>query len=1196
MNFLRTSALGALFVTAGFAAAPAGAPAYTGGWDVTEPVADRTAAAAAKKGSATFTDVPQAIWRDRPTAAANVPRDFSLRMTVEAREPLAAGTVVFAELDARQLPVAAGSAGLSGLRIRALDAPGLVALPLQVIPLADQPGQPGPALVLWSLDAALAAGHRREFMLAAGKGAGADVTLSGPLSLEVSATVIAIGNGSYRFEFDPQKNAAPRQLTFLPAGRRVEVASADGLNGKSARLGVPGEPIRVRLGSAANPAAALGCVLDVPGSLPLSSAFGVRFHLRQLFLAGSPFIESWMRIPAQTVPERIVSLQLQSHRFRRGDFSVAREEEGEEGDERLRGPTPGRVLLRQGGDAFGMVGHRLSLPEVTENAVTVAGGWQRGRLDGRTHPWTGEAQFWHARVYAGPAGGAEASLRSLVPWRVSVQATEATIASAPRSVHPAAQAAIEVLWAAAAAAERTGRDVETVRLYRNTARQIAQESEASERVVAVQKEGVAVLANAQAAFLFHLGAPTASLRAVWSSPLVTRRPHPITLAEDPVPLWNLRVIESGKWSEWSAAEARLTGAHFERPAAGAATLRLEWERRHGGTAVTARAAFTLSADSSLMQSQFETGALPAGVALWEVDFPIIAGVGAGRADRAGAFLAIPHWTGIRLDEPALRTFVWDGMLYPGAAGWQFVDYYADGDGFYLGAHDDRGHQKRYRHDPEGDRLTLRYTHLAPDMGRSGQAYTMPYPCVFGPHPGDWYDAVQIYREFLLPTPWFPKKTLAEDERLPKWFKESPLCVRIFSGDKQQEISSFVRPNLELVRALGSPPTIVQWYGWNDTKPHMVARPEQRPDPKFPAIARQFADAGLHVFPYTCALLWDVRNPSYKNAGGEATAMRDLEGNIVMARYGGQPLAMVSPVHPAYQRLMESVMTNNLNSVDVPGVYFDMFGTASGGHYLAQGESKGGNTRTLGMRELVRRYKGVALARNPNFVMWMEGNADCYLDHIDGFISFMGNLPMRHAIYGEFRRPFGDKTCAWGGPPLELRDPASQFAWGAPVGRVFDRELYTDTDKTVLDAAKVAYYRNLVAHRIVATPWLAYGRMLRPLVRRDIAPAEPAGILEGDSVPHAVWRAPDGTVAFVFSNARKSTAVDFNSTIDPAEYGIPTDGSWALHRLTPEGEAPAYRPAFAHVQRIGGTNARRLERKETIAAAGVLILVARPLLP
>jgi hypothetical protein len=274
----------------------------------------------------------------------------------------------------------------------------------------------------------------------------------------------------------------------------------------------------------------------------------------------------------------------------------------------------------------------------------------------------------------------------------------------------------------------------------------------------------------------------------------------------------------------------------------------------------------------------------------------------------------------------------------------------------------------------------------------------------------------------------------------------------------------------------------------------------------------------------------------------------------------------------------------------------MFGVASGGHYLAQGESMGGNTRTLGMRELVRRYKGVALARNPNFAMWMEGNADCYLDHIDGYISFMGNLPMRHALYGEFRRPFGDKTSAWGGPPLELRDPASQFAWGAPVGRIFDRELYTDTAKTVLDAAKVAYYRNLVAHRTVATPWLAYGRMLRPLVRREIAPAEPAGVLEGDSVPHAVWRAPDGTVAFVFANARKSTGVQFSLALAADEYGIPTDGTWGLFRLAPDGEEPAWRQAFTLLHRFAGPAGARLDHRELLKAGGVGILVARPIPP
>jgi hypothetical protein len=140
---------------------------------------------------------------------------------------------------------------------------------------------------------------------------------------------------------------------------------------------------------------------------------------------------------------------------------------------------------------------------------------------------------------------------------------------------------------------------------------------------------------------------------------------------------------------------------------------------------------------------------------------------------------------------------------------------------------------------------------------------------------------------------------------------------------------------------------------------------------------------------------------------------------------------------------------------------------------------------------------------------------------------------------------------------------------------------------------VAYYRNLVAHRTVATPWLAYGRMLRPLVRRDILPAEPASVLDSDSVPHAVWRAPDGTIAFVFANARNSTGVQFDFALEAGEYGIPVDGTWALYRLTPEGEGPAWRPVFAPQHRFAGPAAARFQHRESLAAGGVTILVARP---
>ncbi|MFZ5829091.1 MAG: DUF6259 domain-containing protein, partial [Planctomycetota bacterium] len=367
------------------------------------------------------------------------------------------------------------------------------------------------------------------------------------------------------------------------------------------------------------------------------------------------------------------------------------------------------------------------------------------------------------------------------------------------------------------------------------------------------------------------------------------------------------------------------------------------------------------------------------------------------------------------------------------------------------------------------------------------------------------------------------------------------------------------------------------------KPHMVGRPEQRPDPAFPKIARRMRSAGVHVFPYTCALLWDVRNSSYQEAGGEAAAMRDREGDIVMARYGGQPLAMVGPGHPAYVQLMESVMRVIMDAVEVPGVYFDMFGTSSGGCYSPLEAAWGGNVRTLGMRELGMRYKQVALNRNPHFVMWMEGNADCYLDVVDGYISFTGNLPVRQALYADYVRPFGDKSCIWLDPPHELWQPARQFAWGAPIGRIFEHQSTRTALNGPVDPRKVEYFRELAALRTAAIPWLAYGRMLRPLRLRNIVPAEPEPLLAGETVPSAVWKAPDGSIAFVFANGRYSTPVAFDWNADPAVYGFPGDGSAALYRIDPGEHAQTARRT--KLQNIEGT----ISRREELPAAGAMVL-------
>ena len=91
------------------------------------------------------------------------------------------------------------------------------------------------------------------------------------------------------------------------------------------------------------------------------------------------------------------------------------------------------------------------------------------------------------------------------------------------------------------------------------------------------------------------------------------------------------------------------------------------------------------------------------------------------------------------------------------------------------------------------------------------------------------------------------------------------------------------------------------------------------------------------------------------------------------------------------------------------------------------------------------------------------------------------------------------------------------------------------------------------------------------------------------VPCGVWEAPDGAVAFVFANARHSTAVSFEYTVDPALYGIAADGSVALFKLTPEGEPPEVKPAFEKIAAITGS----MKRSETLEPGGTLVLVAKP---
>ncbi|MCD9023733.1 DUF6259 domain-containing protein [Cohnella silvisoli] len=130
-------------------------------------------------------------------------------------------------------------------------------------------------------------------------------------------------------------------------------------------------------------------------------------------------------------------------------------------------------------------------------------------------------------------------------------------------------------------------------------------------------------------------------------------------------------------------------------------------------------------------------------------------------------------TWLHYKEPGYPSKGWEGV-YPGPAPTQFMAYYGEKGGLYVGAHDPYGHVKSIEYLPCEGGIKLQFRLFCEGAGRG--TYRMGYPMVLATFKGDWHDAADRYRS------WFessdvPKPTkLANNNKLPDWYFESPVIV------------------------------------------------------------------------------------------------------------------------------------------------------------------------------------------------------------------------------------------------------------------------------------------------------------------------------------------------------------------------------------------------------------------------------------
>lgn len=1084
----------------------------------------------------------------------------------------------------------------------------------QFLPATDKQGT-----VFWLMDGVSAPHSERRFEIRLKAKTETQLAAEGRASRGVTVTQngdrLVIGNGWYEIVHDRKQGGAIVEISFSKSGHRVPVRMTDAVG--DYRLVTDTEPeIAVRAGGPNDKTPSLAVIVECRArfrnaAVPREDCPAVTY--RYTYLADSPFVRVDALLEGQALTRVLGNLQQFNFEFPEGKpfeqvNHIVTDGKGELVVSRFKWSPcefrpPAGVLFENKSDALAIISpvganHMYGGGNYTidDKAVHTAA---RAYLS----PWTGQALRSGATLCVATAEVVENYIPLAEPVTVeaAVPGLSERIAACRRGLAKTKRAdslrtATEMLLRAAEQRIATGKRLHEARELIEAAESLPTKK-ASGGPQAIETKSFVGMANEHTALLFQHNPERVWLAGVFRQQHAFIDPE----ASERQPFWQaiFRDTVAHGWIPVSSAHSGPVTHALDRPDKRSVRLTLAWPSLPAGPdAIRAAVRITLQTGDPLSRWTIDLEPLSKRLSLTDLTFPIVGGIAKDTRSRETDFLVVPMKTGMRMPNPGAAS-LWRARA-PGEGHWQFQAYWQDRNGLYLGAFDSRAEFKHFKSLPTGDgSVALSIGHGIPGLGVPGNGYKMSFDCVVGTFEGDWFDAGQIYRQWMLRQPWCPKTPLHANKEYPQWQKD--LCVSLVRYGQVENLGQWSThpPVLDIQQMLGSPPMLLIWYqSWfsTDTRHHIhVDEPNVASPPGFADAVAKMQAHNIPVLGYTLLYWWDTASQAWLSGDAmkSAAGREDLSPFKYVIdptiKYGtrlGYEIANMCPAARPYQEKMKQVIGQLLDAGPVDGTYFDL----SGCNIVTEcfnpehGHPVGAGNFAQSAQELIGGVRDEARKRKPKFVMVTESASDFFSTVRDGYMIFQENVPLLQSMLADYQRPLGDKRCIWEPAPLEAIGPAKNFVGGTPIGRIIGHELTTNGQP---DPAKVAYYKRLAQHKQVAMPWLNLGRMLRPVEVTGVVPAEPAEFVEGTMVPHATWQAPDGSIALVFANARHSVPVTFRYTFDPAQYRLPSNGSMALYQLTPDGEPP--KPRFEKATVIKGP----VNREETLPPGGVLILVARP---
>lgn len=687
--------------------------------------------------------------------------------------------------------------------------------------------------------------------------------------------------------------------------------------------------------------------------------------------------------------------------------------------------------------------------------------------------------------------------------------------------------------------------------------------------------------------------------------------------------WRLELRDrAGRSREITALDA--CDCRIEYTGAG---LRLIWTGLQRAPEITVSA--TVTSQDDLLHWRLTVEGMTPDAALWRADFPLLSGmrpIASGDEER----LLLPRAGGYVIRDSSAAIFANDvigrrvSLAYPGGMTMQCIAYYRQrGDGLLAIIQDPHGYYKRLtvQGELEATGWTLAFEHFPEGMPQTAGRFAPSYPVALAAFTGDWMDAAERYRTWAITQPWCCRGPLYARDDLPRWLLEIGLWVW------NRGCSDQVLPGALQLHERIDAPVALDWYWWHQT-PYDTYFPDYLPpregETSFRAAIDHLHAQGLRAIVYVNGRLWGTGAPSWEAKQAHQAACKQENGDIYREVYNVFNRAEMAPMCPTtalWQTTLSSLANELVNRYGLDGVYIDQIGISSPQlcfdpqhpHPLG-----GGNHWYQGYRQLIRRVRR-AVQAHPDAMFPTEGSCEVYLDLFDAFLvldnSFerMGfydriglnwePVPLFAAVYHDHALHFGSYA--------SLAPPPYDELWPRPQGPIrsqrFDERDFVDAFYAELGRAFVAgaqpmvanvhpeqledprlqphwrFLRDLVRTRLLAAPFLVYGRWLRPpdldvpeitvefLVRGIYTPPDQEHVVRRHmpAVLASQWAAPDGRRGLALANISDHPH-RITWRIDDAHAG------WRIYRINGRGRTLVGRLGKASAIYEGTIPARAVE--------------------